>query len=312
MKKLFLILFVLVIAVVLVPPLISMTGETDRRTYTTPEPDESRYREVTFSNEAAHLELAGMLFLPEGDGPFPAVVIIHGSGDSRRENRWYLTLTHYLQDQGIAVLLPDKRGSVKSAGDWRSSSMEDLAGDTAAALQFLDKEYADRISTVGVIGLSQGGWIAPIVASGDNATEFVVNMVGSTLPAHDVLVYEETFNLRQAGFLPGVADVIARLSTYILRKVTQKEFWTAVGNFDPLPYWKNVEVPALALFGGDDTNVPSYQSAEALRTLNHPNIKVMIFEGSGHALQDPPGNGDDYIRNEALEAISRFIFSVTP
>ena len=71
-----------------------------------------------------------MLFLPEGNGPFPAAVIIHGSGTSDRDNLWPLTLTQYLRESGIAVLLPDKRGSEKSEGDWRTSSFQDLAGDT--------------------------------------------------------------------------------------------------------------------------------------------------------------------------------------
>lgn len=311
MRKLFLLLLA-ILAVVLVPPLISMLETPESRTYDFPDPDESRYQEVSFRNEQAGLELAGMLFMPEGPGPFPAVVIIHGSGESRRDNRWYLTLTHYLQDQGIVVLLPDKRGSVHSEGDWRTSSMEALAGDTVAGLQFLRETFAGRITNFGVIGLSQGGWIAPIVASEYRETDFVVDMVGSTLPAHRVLIYEETHNLRQAGLLPGVADVIARLSTFVLWHVTQKEFWSAVGNFDPLPYWENVTVPALALFGGADTNVPSQQSAEALQQLEKPNIQVRIFEGSGHALQDPPGQGNDYIRAEALRAISDFIFSTKP
>lgn len=292
------------------PIIVSRFNQPERRVYESPEPDESRYREVSFYNERAGLRLAGLLFLPEGEVPFPAAVIIHGSGDSHRENRWYLTLTHYLQDSGIAVLLPDKRGSVKSEGDWRTSSMQELAGDSVAALEFLREEHADRISIRGVVGLSQGGWIAPIVAGETEEADFVVSMVGATIPAHQLLIFEETNNLRQAGFLPGVADLIAHLSTTYLRNVSQREFWDAIGNFDPLPYWQSLTIPALALFGGDDTNVPAEQSAELLRGLNRPNIDVMIFEGSGHALQDPPGRGKDYIRAEALQAISDFVFSV--
>jgi len=309
-KKVLLILSVLILAVVLVPPLLSMMDPPQRRVFETPEPDESRYQEVTFHNNEADLQLAGMLFLPRGSGPFPAVVIIHGSGASRRDNRWYLTLTHYLQDRGIAVLLPDKRGSVKSEGNWRNASMEELAGDTVAAVQFLPDHLAGRVSHLGIIGLSQGGWIAPIAASRDAKVDFVVNLVGSTLPAHEVLIYEETNNLRQAGLLPGIADVIARLSTSYLRNVSQKEFWNAVGNFDPMPYWAAVTVPVLALYGGEDTNVPSQRSAEALTRLDHSNISVMVFEGSGHALEDPPDQGNDYMRKDALQAISDFIFSV--
>ena len=87
---------------------------------------EMEHTEIYFNN--GDLQLAGMIFTPEGEGPFPTVVIIHGSGTSYRDNKWYLSLTQHLLDNGIAVLLPDKRGSEKSEGEWRGASFEDLAG----------------------------------------------------------------------------------------------------------------------------------------------------------------------------------------
>jgi len=295
------------LAVIVLPLVVARLTETPKRVYRYETLDPSRYREVSFDNPQAGIELAGMLFLPHGNGLFPAAVLVHGSGPSRRDNGWYLTLAHYLQDAGIAVLLPDKRGSEKSGGDWRTASMEDLAGDSVAAIDFLRNRFPGRFSRIGVIGLSQGGWIAPIVASQPGRADFLVNLVASTLPAHDVLVYEETYNLREMGFLPGVANLAAHLSTYVLVNYTQQDFWRAVGNFDPMMYWNEVSVPALALFGSEDTNVPTERSAALLRALGRPNIDVIVFDGSGHALQDPPSRGNDYIRKEALQAVSAFI-----
>jgi len=313
MKKLFLVTLVLVFfGLIVMPLIIARFNQSPERSYSYEKPDSSRFREVSFENPVANLQLGGLLFLPEGDGPFPAAVIIHGSGTSRRDNGWYLTLVHHLQDEGIAVLLPDKRGSVKSEGDWRTSSMEDLATDTVAAIRFIRDRFPSRISQIGVIGLSQGGWIAPIVASQTDEVEYLVSVVGSTSPAHEVLVYEETHNLREMGFLPGVSNLIAHLSTYILINHSQKEFWGAVGNFEPMTYWADVAIPALALFGSEDKNVPTEQSAALLRSLGHPNVEVKVFEGSGHALQDPPSQGNDYFRKDALLAISNFINSLGP
>lgn len=65
------------------------------------------------------------------------VVIIHGGGTSQRDNDWHLSMVSYLQSNEVLVLLPDKRGSEKSAGDWRTASFEDLATDTLAAVQYL-------------------------------------------------------------------------------------------------------------------------------------------------------------------------------
>jgi pimeloyl-ACP methyl ester carboxylesterase len=141
------------------------------------------------------------------------------------------------------------------------------------------------------------------VASESSDVGFVVSMVGSAVTPAEQLIYEENHNLRQMGFLPGVSNVIALVSTAYIRNVAQAEFWDRVANFDPVPYWQEVNVPALALYGADDTNVPSEESAKRLNALGKPNLRVKIYEGSGHALQDPVGRGNSIIRAEALDAI---------
>ncbi|HYD78169.1 MAG TPA: alpha/beta fold hydrolase [Paucimonas sp.] len=268
---------------------------------------ELSYREVGFKNDAQSIALAGMLFVPKVEGPYPGVVIIHGSGNSHRDNFWYLSLVQHLQAQGIAVLLPDKRGSGKSEGNWRGASMEDLATDTEAAVHFLKFSSGLPLSKIGVIGLSQGGQIAPIVAARGSDVGFVTNVVGASLPLRDIVVYEERHNLRQLGFLPPVADAMAQLNALYLRHVGQRGFWQAVGDFDPLPYWRQVRVPALVVLGGEDTNVPTAASVERLRSLKQDNIKLVVYPDSGHALEDPRGRGDRIFRAEALHAISGFV-----
>lgn len=265
------------------------------------------YREVAFRNESAGLDLAGMLFVPEGEGPFPAAVIIHGSGTSRRDNSWYLTLAKDLVDSGIVVLLPDKRGSEKSQGDWHRSSLMDLADDTAAAVRYLREQSQVPISKVGIVGMSQGGHIAPLAAERAKDIAFVVNLVGSVTPLREGLVYEETHNLRQMGLLPGVADGVAWLSTSYLVNVSQREFWDAIGEDNPLPHWKKLQVPALVLYGAEDTNVDTAENARLLRSLDRENLEVVVYEGSGHALEDPEGAGIRIIRQEVLERVRAFV-----
>lgn len=297
-------LTIALLASLVLPVLVTQLIPDQRRGFTWVELDGLEYEEVAFRNPDAGLALSGLLFVPEGDGPFPAAVIIHGSGTSRRDNGWYLTLVEHLRRSGILVLLPDKRGSEASEGDWRTSSYEELATDTHGAVDYLRSEFAERISSVGVIGMSEGGRIAPIVATRDHRLAFVVNMVGGTLPAHDALLYEETHNIRQFGVLPGFAHLLAYVGRWSLISHRQKRFWDAVGNLDPLPYWREVSAPALILYGADDTNVPSHESAARLETLANPNIEVVIYEGSGHALESPEGQGDSIIRPEVLERIS--------
>jgi dienelactone hydrolase len=291
------------LVVLIGPVLFKQIWPVERRQYDWVSLDETQYTEVTFRNTEQQLELGGMLFVPSGHGPFAAAVIIHGSGTSRRDSGWYLTLTNYLQQNGIAVLLPDKRGSEKSQGDWRTADFHDLATDTLATVEFLRAQNEVPVSRIGIIGMSQGGWIAPIVASESSDVDFVVSMVGSAVTPAEQLIYEENHNLRQMGFLPGVSNVIALASTAYIRNVAQAEFWDRVANYDPVPYWQEVNVPTLALYGADDTNVPSEESAKRLSALGKPNLRVKIYEGSGHALQDPVGRGDSIIRAEVLEAI---------
>lgn len=102
-------LILLFLVVVFFPGLYKLITKKPPRRYIGVSFSEIKYTEVTFQNNIQKLNLGGMLFIPEGKGPFAAVAIIYGSGTSMRENRWYLTLCQVLQMNDIAVLLPDKR-----------------------------------------------------------------------------------------------------------------------------------------------------------------------------------------------------------
>lgn len=310
MRKVIAILTLGLVALLVVPILLTRFAEAERRSFEWVELKNTDFEEISFRNVEQDLKLGGMLFVPEGEGPFPAVVIIHGSGTSHRDNGWYLTLTQYLQQNGVVVLLPDKRGSKNSEGNWRTASFEDLATDTEAAIAFLRQQYEGDISNIGIIGLSQGGHIAPIVADRTQEIGFLVNIVGAAIPMHDLLVYEETHNLREFGVLPGFSELLAYPAAWSVR-IRQSEFWNAVGNFDPRPYWQTLSIPSLVLYGQNDTNVPSTKSAEVLRSLGNPNIEVKIYGGSGHALESPKGEGKSIFREDALRDILDFIDSAS-
>lgn len=307
MKKLLL----LIVLLLVVPVVITQLRTTDPpRRFESVRLADVEFTEVTFTNKTQDLRLAGMLFVPDGDGPFPAAVIIHGSGTSVRDNGWYLTLTKHLQDNGIMVLLPDKRGSGESGGDWRVASFEDLATDSVAGVDFILEQQSRMVSSIGVIGLSQGGHIAPLVAGVTSDVDYVVNIVGAAVPMHEQLVYEENHNIREIGVLPGVSNVLAYPAAWSLIYLRQKSFWDAIGNFDPAPYWQELEVNALVLYGEDDTNVPSERSVKVLREIDNDRITVKTYPGSGHALESPVGEGDSIFRADALTNISTFVLSV--
>lgn len=300
-----------VLLLITVPILFAQVVAKGEREFQSVSLEETSYEEISFSNEVQDIKLGGMLFLPDGDGPFPAVVVIHGNGTSKRDNRWYLTMTQYLQENGIAVLLPDKRGSEKSEGDWHTAGFEDLATDTIAAVAYLKERDDLPLSQIGIVGMSQGGQIAPLVAGLSPDVSFMVNVVGAGVPIREQLLYEENHNLREMGLLPGISNLAAYPAAWSLIEIRQKEFWSAVGQYDPLPYWQELSVEALALYGEIDPNVPSARSAALLHSLGKDNITVKVYEGSGHAIEDPEGQGNRRFREEALQDIRDFILSAT-
>ena len=295
------------LGLLLVPLLVKQLFPSELRQFKRVALTDTQPQEIAFQNRSQELALAGLLFVPDGDGPFPAAVVIHGSGPSHRDNGWYLTLTKHLTDNGVVLLLPDKRGSEKSGGDWTTSSFEDLASDTLAAIEYLREQQSVPLSGVGVIGMSQGGWIAPLVASQEDDLAFLVSMVGSVVSPREQLLYEENYNLRQVGFLPGISNVLAYVGYANVRYLAQPQLYDLIVDYDPLPYWRDISIDSLVLFGANDTNVPSAESAERLSNLENRRIRVKVFEGSGHALESPRGRGNSIIREDALDEISDFI-----
>ncbi len=134
------------------------------------------------------MRLAGTLTLPKGKGPFPAVVMITGSGAQDRDeallgHKPFLVIADRLTRDGIAVLRVDDRGFGKSTGDFLKASIEDFAVDTEAQAAWLRKRPDIDPRHIGLIGHSEGGIVGPMVAAKDPKIAFVVMMAGPGAPA---------------------------------------------------------------------------------------------------------------------------------
>ncbi|MEI7662750.1 MAG: alpha/beta fold hydrolase [Bacteroidota bacterium] len=154
-----------------------------------------RSEEVTFPNAGGGFDLAGTLTLPEKGGPFPAAILITGSGPQNRDeelmgHKPFLVLSDYLTRQGIAVLRYDDRGVAKSGGDFKTATTLDFATDAEAALDFLKKRSDIDSRTIGFIGHSEGGIIAPVVASRRKDVAFVVLMAGPGITGEQILLLQ--------------------------------------------------------------------------------------------------------------------------
>ncbi len=272
-------------------------------------------------------QLAATLLLPhstlESKTQHPAVVLVHGSGPSARSNPWTAAYANALVARGIAVLHPDKRGSGESNGDWKSATLDDLADDALAAVEYLEQFAPVDSERIGVMGFSQGGHVVPIAASRSSQVAFAVSVSGSVVPMMEQIEDELLIMARDEELSPAQAAVIREIHVASVNYALTGEGWEiyeglltqhanspianssvfggfprkesswkwahlkALGNQDPLRYWKAVSAPALFLYGGKDENVDVRKSTEKLlasEALADKNFSVMFFASNGHAL----------------------------
>jgi pimeloyl-ACP methyl ester carboxylesterase len=290
---------------------------------------------VTYHSQG--IELSATISLPRTSARVPGVVIVHGSGPSTRQNEWTAAWTKALTSQGIAVLHPDKRGSGSSKGDWRTASLEDLAADASAAVRVLRAANGVDSSRVGVIGFSQGGKVVAILAADDSLARFAGVISSSTNTFREQLVdeivsearqrsqpldstelaklsdvYEHAFAVARDGgwnaFQRTASDARAyspRLAFALRTLPPDSAHWSvgfirAVGDFNPMTYWKRARVPAFFLLGGRDTQVDVPRTIETLWAgvgQGNPLFSMLVLQGSGHAI----------FRDDALAFVSQWV-----
>jgi hypothetical protein len=143
--------------------------------------------DVSYENSIQNVKLAGTLTTPGSGGPFPAVILITGSGAQNRNeellgHKPFLVIADYLTRRGIAVLRVDDRGVGGSTGSTKNSTTADFATDVLAGMSFLKNRSDINSHKIGLIGHSKGGIIAPMVASQSNDVAFIVMLAGPGLP----------------------------------------------------------------------------------------------------------------------------------
>ena len=161
-------------------------------------------QDVLIQNIAGSNQLAGTLSLPKGNGPFPAVVLISGTGhNTRDEDVWghkvFLVLADALNRNGIAVLRYDKRGVGGSTGDYDSATTVDFTSDAEAVFTWLRSQPQIDVSRVGLIGHSEGGIIAPAAAAADKDVAFVVMIAGPCIRGDKLFVLQSAMTAKDYG-----------------------------------------------------------------------------------------------------------------
>jgi uncharacterized protein len=149
--------------------------------------------DVTFTNDKFNIILAGTLTIPQGAGPFKAVILITGSGPQNRNeellgHKPFLVIADYLSRNGIAVLRYDDRGVGKSQGTQLNATSADFATDAEAAFNFLKNFPKINPGRIGLLGHSEGGLVAPIVAASDQDVAFIVSLAGPGVTGQQIII----------------------------------------------------------------------------------------------------------------------------
>lgn len=176
-----------------------------------------REEDVVYDNPPADVNIAGTLTIPQGPGPFPAALLIAGSGPSDRDeavlgHKPFLVLADHLTRHGIAVLRADKRGVGKTTGTFAASGLEDFASDALAGVEYLKRRAEVDPARIGLIGHSEGGAVAPLVAVRSPAVAYVVLMAAPGMSGYDLLVLQDGTEAKAGGASDGEVELIRGFS----------------------------------------------------------------------------------------------------
>jgi uncharacterized protein len=272
--------------------------------------------DVAFANGA--VTLAGTAIRSLGRGTGPAVVMVHSSGNQSRNgpNAYFRLIANVLAANGITTLVFDKRGVGDSTGSWPTATFDDLAGDLHAAVDAVRRVPGVDPNGVGIWSLSQGGWIAPLVAARDDRVRCLVLVsAAATSPAQQEIARVSAV-MRAAGsssadvaaassYLRVYFDVVAGTRSwselqaemtrtasapwlrYVPRPRTEREAtWTpAPATLEPAAILRDVRAPILAVHGDDDVDVPASLNSTLFAQLSpHRNSRQEVFPRADHYL----------------------------
>lgn len=290
-----------------------------RRPQTPAKPYPYKEEEVAFPNAKAGISLSGTVTLPRGPGPFPAAILLTGSGPLDRDeadsgHRPFLILADHLTRKGMAVLRYDKRGIGKSSGDYEQATTADFASDAEAALAFLRSRKEIDARRIGFIGHSEGGVIAPMIASRSSDVAWIVLLAGPATKGAETLLLQSDLIARAAGMTDEqVAESLDfdRQAYMLVRQekdrtvlenkledlvkvsglgpampsaVLERQIhWTSSPwfhyflDYDPVPTLQRTKCPVLALSGEKDLQVPPKE--------NLPLLKKALEDGGNEDFQ---------------------------
>ena len=273
--------------------------------------------EVKFSNHVAGITLVGTLTSPADGGACPVVILVSGTGAQDRDetiatHRPFAVIADYLTRRGIAVLRCDDRGTGESEGNYALATIQDFATDTEAAIEYIKTRKRFSAAPLGIIGHSQGGMVALMLAAGGKA-DFIVTLAGPGVDGRKLLEMQQIAIVKASGapdsFLVPYSRKMHEAVSAILRLENRAELRDTLTTlfagtslegsaetivaqlatpeirsflrFDPAVYFPAVKCPVLALNGEKDLQVPAGPNLDGFRNGLKHNEKATIRSCSG-------------------------------
>jgi dienelactone hydrolase len=251
--------------------------------------------------------LSGSLLVPEGPGPYPAVVVLEGSGTMSFRRSWlpeffpfWKDIAEHLRARGYAVLLFDKAGVHRSSGDWRRQSFEDRTEDALAVVRYLAARPEIDRSRIGLLGHSQGGWIAQLAAAhAPEEVAFVISLAGPSVSVKQQIQddMQSSWSCQGssgAGRWARGAGLRVGLGTLgLVARVAKPSYLARIINYDPRSVLSRMRRPMLALFAEDDPLVLAEPNRARLEQYfgagqRDAHLEVVTVPGANHFFRASP------------------------
>lgn len=294
-----------------------------------------RHEEVRFAN--GDIQLAGTLIKPATGRRHPAIILVHGSGPLDR--LWMVPFARFLVRRGMALLTYDKRGVGGSTGDWNTASFDDLADDVVAAFEFLKTRRDIDHRRIGMLGVSQAGWVMPLAANRAKDMAFLISVSGAAVTPAETTLDQARNEMRARGMRPETVNQIVGLmrlqydfartgSGWEAYAAARKHLgerlgsppesfpgtpdhrsWEAIRRlyfYDPAPALSQLQLPVLAIFGELDTNILADKNktawSAALEKAGNGDYTMRVIPKANHLqLESAVGS------NAEMKSLRRFV-----
>ncbi len=271
-----------------------------------------------FQVSSGEVTLAGTLTLPEGDGPFPAVLLNSGSGPQDRDGNtppefmtdMFKLMAEYFSGLGVAVLRYDERGVGESTGDYNAATLQDLVDDVRALIAYLKNHPKIDSERIVMLGHSEGAVIAPIIAGEDTELAGIVLLAGPSTPLDEILIeqleYQASLDILSEVERQSIRSLQPMIQQLIDDAAAGKEASVLPYNLDwlrqhmahdPLEAVKLVEQPVLIIHGDADLKVLPYHAealADALREAGNERVEVHMLPKTTHYFTLFPLDNPEY------------------